>query len=1140
MPKLSTDQAEPKINNTKLIDNRKENMGEYLKNLLKPNSVFKFVSAYFTIYGFQAMRAELNNPQQVKFLYGDMTNIKGLDPQEKEPKNYILTEESELIRAQDQLSLKYEALQCKKWFEKDSVEVKGIQESNLLHGKMYSVQHTNSSGDTKKDAIIGSSNFTKRGLGFGKGSNYELNIAVKEEECDQIEEWFDSLWENKVLAKDIKAEVIAELEKLGKDQSPEFIYFKTLYEIFKDRVEEQKQSDSFAKEIDFKGTKIYKDLYAFQKRAVDAILLKLSKHNGCILSDSVGLGKTYTALGIIRHYELRGKKVLVLCPKKIRNNWALYKQSAQRTDNPLEDDNFSYALLNHTDLSSRVDDDDNLKGKSGDIDLSNTKLDKYDLLVIDESHNFRNNKPGRTKVKSDPDRKKKSRYERLMNDIIKSGKNTQVLMLSATPVNNSLTDLRNQIYLISKGKDDHFAETLGINNIKTFFKNVQSKYIEWSELNPKKRDRLDKHLGGEFLNFMDEISISRSREHIKRYYDAKDVGEFPKRERPISREPLTDNKEEIKYEEIYEDIKEFKLSIYHPADYLKENSQSYQALEQGNLKQSIRERHLINMMRVNMLKRLESSVYSFTETIDRTIKKSDIILGDIKKFNKNQEQDTSSYKINDEFQEYGEQEGNEDIEEMTVGRSQTSPIKLKDLKLDEWQKDIELDRLALEKIYKKIKVILDEKRDAKIDELRSDIINKINNPTHDKNGKSCKKLLIFTAFADTANYLYRELNDEIKNMGVNVACVTGSDCKSNLETSDFNEILFRFSPDSKNRAGNKETGQRILRPEEEIDIMIATDCISEGQNLQDCDTVISYDIHWNPVRIIQRFGRVDRIGSRHKEIKMINYWPTKGLDIYINLHKRVTDKMALVDAAATGDDNPLTDDDQSRTADLFNNNIASSLKDLHDGSIDLDKVTEEEFSLQNFTLEDFRAQLLQYIANNEKELREAPNGLFAVTDTQPENSVDNNQESNRDKDVPGIIFCLKQKNLTEDKNKQGAGLKSNPLYPYILVYMKEDGTKFYGYQDAKDILISFGRIAVGKKSPKDELCNQFDTKTNNGTDMSSIEKILNNAQEQVQKTSKKGNRAALAFGAPRDAEMTPQEDLPQDNNYELITWLVIY
>ena len=1133
---------------TRIIDNRDGNIaGVYLKECLQPKSLFKFVSAYFTIYGFKEMKKELNAAKEVKFLYGDETNIEGTDPEGKEDNNFILDEENRLLAASEkfkeevgeaeQLKMKPEARECIEWLKKSTVKVRGIKESNLLHGKLYITQEGGGNGkELKRNAMVGSSNFTKRGLGFGKGSNYEINLAVEGDECEQYEEWFDALWKNKDLVEDIKKKVIAELEKLKQDQSPEFIYYKTLYEIFKDRLEEDKKNEELNEKIDFKKTGIYKALYEFQRIAVTGILHRLEEHNGCILADSVGLGKTYTALAVIKHYELRGKKVLVLCPKKLRNNWALYKASTGSKNNPLEDDNFLYDLLNHTDLSV-VDEYDNLKGKHGDFKLSNLQLDKYDLIVIDESHNFRNDTPGSVPLKNNPDIRKKTRYEHLIEDFIKSGKNSQVLMLSATPVNNSLIDLRNQIYLMCGKNETHFIEKLGIPEIKPFFTKTQRSYSEWTKKKPKDRGRLDKALGDEFLRLLDEISISRARDHIEKYYNTDGMQEFPKREKPKSRNPRTDRDDKVKYDELYKEIENFNLSVYSPAQYLKKNTDIYKQLEdkKNNFRQTSREKNLIHMMRINMLKRLESSAYSFVVTLQNIIKTIDNKIDLIDKFEEGTHRNQQVHKDDKDLMDEFEDEGSEDDrEEMLAGAGQLKRIFLKDMDLKIWRKAMEDDRKVLEKIAKKVEVVVkDRNRDTKLEELLKDIHNKIDSPTKDREGKPCRKLLIFTSFADTASYLYKNLLEEVTKKGVNIGLVTGTKYDSSIGANDFDEILTHFSPKSKAGIVKKGQEERIL-PKEEIDILIATDCISEGQNLQDCDTVISYDIHWNPVRIIQRFGRVDRIGSNYKKVKMINYWPTKDLDLYINLKKRIEDKMALVDATATNKDNILEAQEEKHTEDLFREQTNNDLRALHEGVEDFDKIVEDEFSMQIFTLEDFRAQLLQYIAQNEARLRNAPNGLFAVTDTK----LGLDSATGKKKDVPGYIFCLKQKDLSKDANKHGAGLRSNHIYPYFLIYMKKDAIELYGYRNVKDILTSFSRIAFGKNTPHKELCERFDKETNRGKKLDHIEKAIETAIKNTLKVIEDINLGGLGKGGGRSTSPNKPKELPK--NFELITWLVVY
>ncbi len=1122
---------------TQLIDNRTLSVGGYLKDRLHPGSILKMVSAYFTIYGFQSMQQHLQSAKKVKFLYGDMTNIQNLDPEQKDTKSFSLTEESELV-LNERLIQKPLAIECKDWLDKDGVEVRGIKEANLLHGKMYNIT-TGDNEEQVKDCVVGSSNFTRRGLGLNKrGSNYELNVAVTGDDCNQFEEWFDDLWDNPEAVEDIKDKVKAELDKLGQEQAPDFIYYKTLYEIFKDRIKEQEDANSVAKKIKFDQTEIWDKMYPFQQAAVTGIIHRLEKHNGCILADSVGLGKTYTALGVIKHYECQGKKVLVLCPKKLNNNWLIYKASAENPYNPFIKDKFQYTLLNHSDLT-RVNKDDNLEGKVGDMHLETLFLDWYDLVVIDESHNFRNNTPGGTPVPNDPDRKKKTRYQRLMNDIIKAGRNTQVLMLSATPVNNTLKDLRNQIYLMCSDSQSHFSESIGINDLDIFFRQVQIRFNKWSKEKPGKREKLHSVLGGDYFKLLDEISLARSREMVKQYPGMDDIV-FPENKNRHNKEPHTDSKNEIKYEDIYKDIKKFSLAIYHPAEYLSEDAAVYADLEEGQFKQTDRERSLIGMMRVNMLKRLESSAYSFTETLIKTIDKCDKQIEMIDAFEKSTKQSTSKTHVAESLEEFKDEEGSEDmdIEEFIVGKNQLTQINLKDMDLGLWRNDIEADQKELNKILTKVKVIIDEEgRDAKLELLRDDIHEKLDNPRKDKNGKPCHKILVFTAFADTADYLYRKLEAEIIAKGHHIALVTGSakKCKSSLGGSDFYSILSNFSPVSQDRERTQANKPSTTNPE--IDVIIATDCISEGQNLQDCDTVLSYDIHWNPVRLIQRFGRIDRIGSPHEEINMINYWPTKDLELYIQLQQKVRNKIALVDITGTGMDNPLEDDDTENMLEYENEMREMQLKQVHDGVLDIGTTDEKETGLQNFSLEYFRAQLLQYIHGREKQLKDTPYGLYAVTNT--ESKLEYSLEGSDNKNLPGIIFCLKQKNVNEKREIQGAGLRSNPVYPHVLVYVKTSGEILIKYTEAKDILTSFANLTLGKDTPDDALCSKFNLETDNGKKMDTIDNLLQAVQHSIREDTIDKNLSAMQMGSGRKKTITNQEDMPQDNNYELVTWLVI-
>ena len=1142
-----------------LIDNEKRTMWQHLNDRIDSTSIINMVSAYFTIYGFQTLQDKLNEAKEVKFLYGDPTGVGTVDPKNKQEKSYYLTEENEL-QPVDVLQQKPLAEECKKWIESDKVSVRSIKKSNFLHGKMYNIINSNPDGSQQKHSAIGSSNFTQTGLGKSTNSNIELNLAVEgKDACQEMNDWFDNIWQNNEETEDVKNNVIAALDRIGKEQSPEFIYFKTLYEIFKERLDEEKEFEQEGERIHFHESAIYNKLFKFQKDGAKGILNRLRKHNGCILADSVGLGKTYTALAVIKYYELNNKNVLVLCPKKLKENWSLYQDAANEIGNPLFKDKFSYKLLNHTDLS-RTDEFDNSTGKSDGIDLSKFNWGNFDLVVIDESHNFRNDSRGK-RSRDATGKYKFSRYEKLLEDIIKTGKKTHVLMLSATPINNSLRDLRNQIYLMTEKNQEHFDETIGIPNIREAFKLAERKFNDWSKKgNVKNKDELCKDLGGQFFNLLNEVSISRSRKHIEKYYDKEmeEIGGFPTRAKPQNEYPHTDIEEKINYEKLYEAIGKFQLSIYTPSEYLRTENPIFKKQKQEEdstgFSQKKREHYLIGMMRVNFMKRLESSVHSFRTTLENTIEKSNIILKKIEGF-QNHQNIKESMIISDYIDETEEQY--QEDEEFTVGKKQ-SPIPLEYIRVDEWRQHIEEDKDALQKILDDAREI-DPLRDAKLIMLKKMIQGKIDNPTSDKNNKECRKLLIFTAFSDTAKYLYEQLKLEIASQGINVALVTGTQCDSNIDIKDFSKILNHFAPYGRGYDKKiSELKETSANSNGEIDILIATDCISEGQNLHDCDTVINYDIHWNPVRLMQRFGRIDRIGSNFNKIYSINYWPTEDLDGYINLKFRVEAKMALVDATATGDDNVLNRADEGKEMhadrekiieqEIYYNN--RKLKLYATGEYDPNESHDDEITMQDFTLDDFIAQLLQYISDKKDQLEEAPLGLYGVTDT---NSSASNYEDNKinktmskSKEAPGIIFCFKQTTGDDDKphsaDKMSAANKANPLHPYMLVYVLKDGDVRYTYTDTKNMLTSFANLTLGKDSPDHQLCDIFNTAINNGKNMKKQEKLLQFALEEgIGKEVKRQDAQSIKAGMPRKNSLTEIQNMPhQPNNQKLVSWLVIY
>ncbi len=1084
-------------------------IGEFLRDRIKPGANLSFVSAYFTIYAYAALKGQLESINHLRFLFGEPRFIQSLDPEKSEKKAFRI--ENDALALANRLNQKQVARDCARWLEQ-KVDVRSIIKPGFLHGKMY---HTDNSGVS--EAIIGSSNFTVSGLGLGaSGNNVELNLEVNDNR-DRIDlkNWFDEMWDDQSLVEDVKADVLAYLAQLYQNHSPEFIYFKTLFHIFEDYLADAEKGGLLDEKTGFFESKVWDMLYDFQKDGVKGAINKILKHNGCIIADSVGLGKTFEALAVIKYFELLNGRVLILCPKKLEDNWRVYRENDTR--NPLLSDRFAYTVMAHTDLGRDAYDTHN--------------WGNYDLVVIDESHNFRNNARGKDR---DDGTRRITRYEFLMDKVLKGGVNSKVLLLSATPVNNSLKDLRNQLLLITQDTDTAFQKSLDIFSISQAMKNAQTHFTQWADpkKNPERKvSRLLDVLDSTFFKLLDELTISRSRRHIVNYYGSKGIGEFPVRLKPIALHPVTDIKGFFpSYDELHAAISEYKLTIFSPTVYiLPEFIHEYpEAAEDASVleDQKKRESYLIGMMRTNYLKRLESSVHSFEISIERTIKKIDNLLEKIDHFDGNFDE----YTRPDLFTDQGEEEEAELLERLMVGKK--LPIRLEHIKRKDWKSDLKKDRKQLIDIHEKAAAVTPE-RDAKLQELKRLIQNKVTKPFNAGN----RKVLVFTAFADTAMYLYRSLQNWVTDeLGVNCALVTGAgDNRTTFNPAgyqrqtDFISILTNFSPRSKLRDRMSSMPQ-----EGEIDILIATDCISEGQNLQDCDYLVNYDIHWNPVRIIQRFGRIDRLGSTNKQIQLVNFWPTEDLNKYINLKDRVEARMAMVDLAASGADNLL---DPDQLEDLMNEELTYREKQLirlRDEIIDLEEM-DDNVSLSEFTLDDFRVELLNYLASNRKALEEAPGGLYAVVPTLSQTKEKELFDKNWHEIVqPGVIFCLRHKNPPQEKRSSNV----NPLGRYYLLYIREDGTVRFNFTQAKTALSMFQKLSAGKTEPYKALCDMFDRETDGGNNMDKYSNLLSTAIKSIVRTFQKRTAAGLQSG--RDFVIPDKkEQAKDDEDFELVTWLVI-
>ncbi len=1084
-------------------------VGEWLKNEISSDSKLAFVSAFFTIYAYDKLKSELDSIEELRFLFGEPSFLKGIDPDKQSVKSFEIQDST--IQLLNRLSQSRIAKECEEWI-RNKVQIRSIKKPNFLHGKLYHITQKNKN----ENALMGSSNFTVKGLGLSEAPNLELNTVIDSKGLTRdLKKWFDTLWENPEIVEDVKEQVLEYLQKLYRDVSPEFLYYKTLYHLFEDFLNDKIRRETEERQIQLEASEIWKELYDFQKDGVKGAINKLEKYNGCILADSVGLGKTYEALGVIKYYESRGYRVLVLTPKKLRENWTAYLISMGSELNPFPNDRFNYTVLNHTDLRDN--------GKQGDIDLSTFKWDMYDLVVIDESHNFRND----TKGKLDEDgNRKKSRYEKLMEDVIQKGVNTKVLLLSATPVNVHLKDLRNQIYFFTKDSDFAFKDSLGIESLNSILANAQRQFTLWADpsknQNRKVSDLLSK-LPPLFFKLLDELTIARSRKHIEKYYpeNMKQIGKFPTRLRPDSIYSQIDLQDEFpSYESIEETIRKYKLSLFNPFSYLKDEKKTeyekkYTLNVAKNLTQEDREFYLVGMMKINFLKRLESSIFSFQVTVKRTMDK---IKDLIKRLDEAQDLKSKlDYEVDSEAKEE-----DEDILGVieTGGRIK---YKLADMDLAKWKVDLKNDLDKIKSLNAQAQLIKPE-RDAKLNDLRNLIQAKIDSPTINLDKKENRKVIVFTAFSDTATYLYKELEAFAKANNIHIALVVGSgENKTTLGESKFQSILTNFSPISKKRFKLKNFPQT-----EEIDILVATDCISEGQNLQDCDYLVNYDIHWNPVRVIQRFGRIDRLGSRNNAVKLVNFWPTKDLDHYIKLKTRVEARMALVDISATNEDNILDSENLEELVDEDMKYRDLQIKRLQKEILDMEDL-QDTITLSDFTLDDFRFDLIGFLNKNKKALKETPDGIYAIVKnifTSPDDakvSVRTNA---------GVIFLL--------RNKSQESLKENinPYHPFYLVYMKSDGSLEYGYTNPKQILDVYRSLCAGKKEPLEELCKQFDRETEDGNKMESYNTLLSGAMESIIGKVKKLNNAALLYGG--SGKQVKASELPTGNkDFELITWLVI-
>ena len=1074
----------------KIFDNITDIVRDDLKTTIQRGSKVSIAAACFSMYAYKELKSQLEQIEEFRFIFTSPTFVQ--ERAEKQRREFYiprLSRETSLYGTEFEIKLRNEmtqravARECAEWIRR-----KAIFKSNVTGENMGGFMTVDSPAE--QTAYMPLNGFTTVDIGCERGNNsYNMVNRMEAPFSTQYMQLFETLWNDREKMQDVTDMIISNIRTAYNENSPEFIYFMTLYHVFSEFLNDISEDVLPNEATGFKQSKIWSMLYDFQRDAVLAIINKLEQYNGCILADSVGLGKTFTALAVIKYYENRNKSVLVLCPKKLAENWNTYKDNY--VNNPIATDRLNYDVLFHTDLSRSG-------GTSNGLDLDRLNWGNYDLVVIDESHNFRNGAGTHANTQE-------NRYIKLMDKVIRAGVRTKVLMLSATPVNNRFTDLKNQLAIAYEGNSQFINEKLDTKKpIDEIFRQAQKAFNAWSKLAPEVRttDALLRTLDFDFFELLDSVTIARSRRHIEKYYDTAAIGQFPQRLKPISLRPsMTDLSSAINYNQIFELLTQLSLCIYTPSNYIFPSKiAKYIDLTHNkgnNLTQQGREQGIRRLMSINLLKRLESSVYSFNLTLTRIL---DLIIGTIKAI--------------DEFVKYGRAdldmiEASEDDFDMedgstdyfTVGKK--VKIDLADMDYRTWRTELQQDAENLEMLTLMVADITPE-HDLKLQNLLKMLDEKMRCPINEGN----KKILIFSAFSDTAEYLYDQVAGYVKTKyGLDTAVITGSiDGKTTIKglKANLNNVLTCFSPISK--------GRDVLMPgsTKEIDILVATDCISEGQNLQGCDYLVNYDIHWNPVRIIQRFGRIDRIGSKNKVIQLVNFWPDMTLDEYINLKSRVETRMKISIMTSTGDDDLINPEEKG---DLEYRK--QQLKRLQEEVVDMEDMS-TGISIMDLGLNEFRLDLLDYIKTH-GDMAKKPKGLHAVVPVTEENPE-------------GVIFVLRNINNSVNIDNQ------NRIHPFYMVYISVDGEVICDYLNPKKLLDIIRLLCRGKSEPVMPLCAKFNVETDDGRNMKEVSQLLSDAINSIIDVKEEIDIDSLFSAGGTSALMNEVSGL---DDFELICFLVV-
>lgn len=1048
-----------------LIDNRRLRAGMYLAENVREGTKLDVASSQFSIYALEQLEDLLKKIERLRLL---------LPVRQLGSADFDLIGNEAERPLRNRLTQQVVAEKCHVWLTAHA-DVRSSGDMGPVGQNIFC---------DKNVAVQGGMDFTAEGLGFVPSSRPLLATGFTEKEpVDEIVRWFEALWQAAGSSATEQDALMKRLQAMASDKDPDGLYHQILYHVFETLRGELNEDRIIKTKTGIKEHAIWKRLYKFQKDGVLGAIDKLEKYNGCIIADSVGLGKTFEALAIIKYYELRNDRVLVICPKKLRENWTIYLQNDRR--NVFCEDRFRYDVLSHTDLNRT-------SGMSGDINLETINWGNYDLVVIDESHNFRNNPPSK--------KRGVSRYKRLMRDVIRAGVRTKVLMLSATPVNNRMADLKNQVAFITEGEDSALSAA-GVNSIEQTLNKAQKCFNRWLDTPGHDTKSLLASMNFDYFKLLDLLTIARSRKHIQKYYGLKEVGKFPERRKPVNVKEDIDTKGEFPpLKEVNKTIQRLHLAAYAPLKYvlpekIEEYARKYDVEMDGGkfFKQIDREESLIHLMRINVLKRMESSIHSFALTTRKLLAAVNGLLEKLEHFDA--ETDSGDLNINDIETDSPE------LEDLLIGTK--VKVLIRDCDVRRWRQELKDDRVQLTKLATVASSVTPE-RDRKLVALKEMIAAKVRSPINAGN----RKVIVFTAFADTAAYLYEQLSGWAKEeLGVESALVTGTGTNrttfAGLRT-DIHTLLTNFSPRSKERAAEPDAPG-------EIDLLFATDCISEGQNLQDCDWLVNYDIHWNPVRIIQRFGRIDRIGSVNGSIQLVNFWPNMELDEYINLEARVSGRMVLLDISATGEENVIEFSPKMNDLEYRR----KQLQQLQDSVLDLEEIS-GGISITDLTLNDFRMDLTEYMREHQLVLEATPFGARAAVSVSGERQ--------------GAVFCLKDMSGKEPPENAFA------LAPYYLVYVADDGGIVFGPAESRETLDFLKKSCAGRCVPEQTAVDAFNGRTRKGADMAHYQELLGAAVESVVgRQQEEGVKSLFSRGGVRLAGAADRSV----NDFEVVAFVAV-